>query len=429
MDESPLSGKPRPEMAEALLRAYCSTRNLSELLCRAAQIIQLPLHVTDPSYKLLTQADLESAADDEVWRDTAELGYLSSSIIAGVVRNHKSDKPVRPGDHIRFVWSSPLSTYPMLVYYLFQSGVLLGHLCALCIRGQPTEQEYAFMDLLSDLIARHLSFNTANRELGDKPFESILIELIETDIRDTLVLENRALATGLNDYTGFLVLNIHIEHRYSTLRALLTQIFPYSKIFYYQRQVLALLPCPARADHISAGEWSKLDQLAEELDALVCISDEFSSIAQLGVHCRKNQRILALALRYRQAMAEHRLFHPMRPFETRVFRYDRVKSADLISQISIQCNLDLLDFVGNGIRKLYDYDRETGANLLQTLLVFIECQKSYLNTAERLSTLKNTIRYRVEKLKQILDTDFSDGGIVARLHLHCTLLQLRELLK
>ena len=429
MDESPLSGKPRPEMAEALLRAYCSTRNLSELLCRAAQIIQLPLHVTDPSYKLLTQADLESAADDEVWRDTAELGYLSSGIIAGVVRNHKSDKPVRPGDHIRFVWSSPLSTYPMLVYYLFQSGVLLGHLCALCVRGQPTEQEYAFMDLLSDLIAKHLSFHTDNRELGDKPFESILIELIETDIHDTLVLENRALATGLSNYSSFLVLNIHIEHRYSTLRERLMQIFPYCMVFYYRRQVLALLPCPVRADHISAWEWSKLDQLAEELDALVCISDEFSSIAQLGVHCRKNQRILALALRYRQAMAEHRLFHPMRPFEARVFRYDRVKSADLISQISIQCNLDLLDFVGNGIRKLYDYDRETGANLLQTLLVFIECQKSYLNTAERLFTHKNTIRYRVEKLKQILDTDFSDGGIVARLHLHCTLLQLRELLR
>ena len=161
----------------------------------------------------------------------------------------------------------------------------------------------------------------------------------------------------------------------------------------------------------------------------MCISDEFASISELGVHYEKNRRILELARRYRQATSEARLFHPMRSFEARVYRYDRLKSVDLISQISLRCGLDLLDFVGSGIRKLYDYDRETGANLLQTLLVFIECQKSYLYTAERLATHKNTIRYRVEKLKQILDTDFNDGGITSRLHLHCTLLQIRELLK
>ena len=420
----------RMKKAEALFHAYCTTETLPQLTEHASEIIGMPLHITDHSYKLLSQANLDFAVEEDmVWRDTAELGYLSSGIIANVVRNHRNNKPVRPEERIRFVWSSKLSTYPMLVYYLYHNGVLLGHLSALCIHGQPSELDYYLMDLLSDLVAKHLSFGARGRELGEKPFESILIELIETDVHDTLVLENRALATGLSSYSSFLVLNLCLEHHYGELRERLTQIFPYSRIFYYQQQVVALLPCPARADHISAWEWGELDRLAGDLEAWVCISDEFASISELGVHYEKNRRILELARRYRQATSEARLFHPMRSFEARVYRYDRLKSVDLISQISLRCGLDLLDFVGSGIRKLYDYDRETGANLLQTLLVFIECQKSYLYTTERLATHKNTIRYRVEKLKQILDTDFNDGGITSRLHLHCTLLQIRELLK
>ena len=82
-------------------------------------------------------------------------------------------------------------------------------------------------------------------------------------------------------------------------------------------------------------------------------------------------------------MANRRLYHPIRSLETRVYRYDRMKSIDLISHISLQCNLDLMEFVGNGIRELYNYDQENGTNLLQTLMVYIECQKSYLNTANR----------------------------------------------
>ena len=78
----------RMEKAEAMFHAYCTTETLPQLTEHASEIIGMPLHVTDHSYKLLTQANLDFAVEkDMVWRDTAELGYLSSGIIANVVRS------------------------------------------------------------------------------------------------------------------------------------------------------------------------------------------------------------------------------------------------------------------------------------------------------------------------------------------------------
>ena len=115
----------RMEKAEALFHAYCTTETLPQLTEHASEIIGMPLHITDHSYKLLTQANLDFAVEEDmVWRDTAELGYLSSGIIANVVRNHRNNKPVRPGERIRFVWSSKQSTYPMLVYYLYHLSLI-----------------------------------------------------------------------------------------------------------------------------------------------------------------------------------------------------------------------------------------------------------------------------------------------------------------
>lgn len=419
----------RARKAEQLFEAYCISENIPQLVELASQIIGMPFHVTDCSYKLLAQSS-RGVDEDEVWRDNADLGYLSSRIIADAIGIHRPDKPKKRGDRIFFTWKSKISTHPMLVYYLFHDGMLLGHLSGLCMRGEPSEEDYYLTGLLSDLLAKELYINKAVEDMNDIPYESILTALIETDMHDVDVMENRALATGLNAHDSFFVLNVSVESNFGVLKKKLAKIFPYSRVFFYEYQMVVLCPCLGDKRYISDWELEQITLLAEEMNARICISDEFHSISGLGLHYRKNQRILTLSKLHRKKILEDKLFYPIRIFDEKIYLYDKFKLLDIIYQLSMaKEGLDLYRYVNVAVRGVYEDDRENGSDLLQTLMVYIECQRSYLSAAERLMTHKNTVRYRIDKLKQILATDFGDGGEMMGLYYSCVLLQMVELLK
>ena len=57
---------------------------------------------------------------------------------------------------------------------------------------------------------------------------------------------------------------------------------------------------------------------------------------------------------------------------------------------------------------LIDHDRDHGTNLLETLEVFFECNGNMSIAAKKLFLHRNSLIYRVDKIKEILDTDLKN---------------------
>ena len=70
--------------------------------------------------------------------------------------------------------------------------------------------------------------------------------------------------------------------------------------------------------------------------------------------------------------------------------------------------------------RLMEYDEKTGSRLCELLRVYLENNMSTIQTAQKLYIHKNTFLYRIAKVKEIVDLDFTDPDV--RLML---LLQLR----
>ena len=63
------------------------------------------------------------------------------------------------------------------------------------------------------------------------------------------------------------------------------------------------------------------------------------------------------------------------------------------------------------ILPLEAYDAEKNAGLLNTLINFVKCGGDLVKTGEAMSQHKNTIRYRLKKIGEILDINpFSLSG-------------------
>lgn len=66
------------------------------------------------------------------------------------------------------------------------------------------------------------------------------------------------------------------------------------------------------------------------------------------------------------------------------------------------------DLLHPAIGTLTQYDRENNTELLETLRVFMMEDKNQLETAKRLHTHRNTIKYRLERIDQLTGIDFGD---------------------
>ncbi|MGI9253918.1 MAG: PucR family transcriptional regulator, partial [Thermomicrobiales bacterium] len=66
---------------------------------------------------------------------------------------------------------------------------------------------------------------------------------------------------------------------------------------------------------------------------------------------------------------------------------------------------------------LLDYDRENNAELLKTLTAFFAANGSPKEAAERLSVHRNTVLYRLDRVRDITGYDLDDANLRLRLHL------------
>lgn len=66
----------------------------------------------------------------------------------------------------------------------------------------------------------------------------------------------------------------------------------------------------------------------------------------------------------------------------------------------------LESFVYSYIKPLVDYDRTRGSELLKTLAVYLDSDGSKADTAQKLFIVRQSLYYRLNKIKELLGAEF-----------------------
>lgn len=91
--------------------------------------------------------------------------------------------------------------------------------------------------------------------------------------------------------------------------------------------------------------------------------------------------------------------------------------------ISIQGSKEEI-LVNSSLNKIYDYDKKKKGNLLETLEVFLDTNGSINKTAIKIYAHPNTVKYRLRKIKEIIDEDIL-GNETKRLYYHVLIKALK----
>ena len=116
--------------------------------------------------------------------------------------------------------------------------------------------------------------------------------------------------------------------------------------------------------------------------------------------------------------AFHETFHlisltNIEQFHDRIVTYSNIG----IYQLFLSVRKDVLkENYRITMNPLLDYDEENGADLLSTLQLYLPCDCSIDETADRLFVHKNTIRYRLRKIEEIMDCDLKSSETITMLY-------------
>ncbi len=150
-----------------------------------------------------------------------------------------------------------------------------------------------------------------------------------------------------------------------------------------------------------------------EMAVSVCEKSEEKPILMMGVGCGQAD-IVDLKKSFIEAQEAIRISRLM-SCSTSVSWFENLMVYNILgSGISKEV---LMEFYQSAIGPLVTFDKENNTNLLETLEVFLLENANLSAAAKKLYIHRNTMTYRINKIKSILNTDFEDSEKLLKLQI------------
>jgi hypothetical protein len=371
-----------------------SLQQLCDLTC---EIVGNPAFVSDLAHTILAYTK-SVKIDDPVWQANIVESHLDRNTLTQdreVSTVHaasgESAKPVLVEDGFM--------PYPRIIKTLVSRGSAIGVLVVTSYRKPFEPGDIELVDLISSFVVQRMAEEMQYPSDAARSVEGFFIKLLggarfpEERVRKRLdILEYRR-----HPFTY--VLSVHaapgsaapesaeLEQLIGRFRRLSGCVaFPYN----------AAIVC-VYGSETDITNWAEqapeLTELLAGEDLIAGASRQMTDFSGLMANYVQAQRTEEIGMR---------LGRP-----ERIFSYDSLASFAMLQNIPRE-TLD--DYCHQRIRHLGAYDNEHGTELCATLQVYLEQAKSLARTSEILFVHRNTVRYRILKCMELMNTDLEDGN-------------------
>ena len=362
---------------EKLLREFFESDSLDGLLKDAGAMLGCPMLVVDDAYHIVASYVPETFRD-AVFQAAIERGEITYEAISALNWDLLPDpsagvfQPVEDSPYVRRF--SCLSS----------AGVRIGYLICVDADGTLALKSPEDFKRLEGILAKQLICRRQSGWTSATTAEEVLAHLLDGKFSGAGAFRAQAGSTSLFKYRPdrLALINLGLYHSSNfgddILKSELSAAFPGCSPFLYRGEVLLLL----NASHDTAA----LDDLSGRYSLRSVISGRFTDLYLLPqVYAPAREVMDYLLGRAAGAFCAH----------TSQFR----------CLMALRRLSDRPDLIDPRISALGRYDAEHGTELCLTLYTYLACHHSVQLTCERLFTHRNTVLYRLRRLRE----DFGFG--------------------
>ena len=356
----------------ALITEFFEQDDLQQLALDVGIFLDCPLLVLDDAYRVVAHF-CPVGFSDPLFRGAVSQGvitYESSSVISRSQALHEGC-----ADMIKLGESPFRRRFAPLIC----SGVRLGYLICVDTDGHLTKISAEIWRQIDLILAKQLYIETSRQ---DKPFETtedILMHLLDGGFPSASYYRLQTVGTYLADFhpSAFALMDLTAYHsQYPGVHHLKEEInerYPNSHSFLYKSDIFLFLHRDSDVDI--------LIELAKEFDLKVIVSEEIRDLYDLP-------------LLYRAAHDALRMIAGSDYHGENVCYVAQLRTPLLLK------NLDSRDdLVSPELRVLAEHDRKKGTQYCETLYLYLIYSRSLKKTCDALFTHRNTVLYRIERIR------------------------------
>ena len=356
----------------AFLSDFFRTDSLNQLTADAAELFDCPLMVVDDSFHAVSW-HMPDGFQDRPFQgsvDRGELTYEASSLLSS------SASLAQQGELYVELADSP---WQRRFSPLIASGIRVGYLVLVDVHGTLRQVERRDLTAVESVLAKQLFFEGNRSGLMFNTAEEVLLHLLENKFSTEALFLLQASSTWLADFRPERValINLGLYHNLhlaeDALKSELTYAFYASHPFLYNDEVLLFL----NRDH----DLSALEPLVQRSQLRVVISDPLDSLYALPQVYAATHEVMDFLLL--------RSSHPF-----------CVRAEQLHALMMLRRLQDRADLIASEVSALAHYDAAEHTQYCQTLLAYLLCHHSLQETCQRLYTHRNTVLYRIRRMKE-----------------------------
>ena len=356
----------------AFLSDFFRTDSLNQLTADAAELFDCPVMVVDDSFHAVSW-HMPAGFQDRPFQgsvDRGELTYDASSLLSS------SASLAQQGELYVELADSP---WQRRFSPLIASGIRVGYLVLVDVHGTLRQVERRDLTAVESVLAKQLFFEGNRSGLMFNTAEEVLLHLLENKFSTEALFLLQASSTWLADFRPERValINLGLYHNLhlteDALKSELTYAFYASHPFLYNDEVLLFL----NRDH----DLSALEPLVQRYHLRVVISAPLDSLYALPQVYAATHEVMDFLLL--------RSSHPF-----------CVRAEQLHALMMLRRLQDRADLIASEVSALAHYDAAEHTQYCQTLLAYLLCHHSLQETCQRLYTHRNTVLYRIRRMKE-----------------------------
>ncbi|WP_350342916.1 helix-turn-helix domain-containing protein [Proteinivorax tanatarense] len=387
--------------ATNLLNTLIHSRGLKYIIKRSSEILNNPVILIDNSYRVIAYSKADQIKE-KFWQENIRLGYCSFEFISEV---KKIDALVKsPNTEKPFVVNCYASPNDKLVSKVIIGEKLVGYLIVLQSEEHFTYKTHEFLALLSTVIAQEINNNKDFSNMVGLMYENLLLDILDKKIDDHKLIEERIKRSELKMKKNFKVLVFDIlsynPSRFyrENLKNGLNKIFSSIYSVFYKDCVVSLISSDDD-EPIDSEVEKRLLNFLEKHDLTIGVSKTFTNILDLSLQYKKTLRALEVG----EKICE----------QDKIFYCEKHEFYLLLDKLNKNNGItDLKQYSHPVIQKLEQYDRNNDTYYLNTLFKYLKNNQNVNRTAKELFIHRNTMTYRINKIKEMTLIDFEDAETV-----------------
>lgn len=386
------------ERLDRLLHDFFGGDSSAKLCADASSVLDCPILLIDDTFHIAAHHSV-GGFSDQVFTQAVEHGEISYE--AGILL--AESRELAEGKTI-FV-SLDDSPYRRRCAPLICAGVRIGYLVCVDTDGHLDDIPRESFERIQSVFAKQLYIDLSRNDAPSATAEEILISLLDGRFDSQARFELQAASTYLADFSpaAFALIDLTAYHSSylgrNQLKDEITYRFYASHPFLYEGDVLLFL----NKDH----DLGQFDELACEFHLKIVVSRPLDMLYDLPARYAEAHRALDIVVGSALPKA--------------VYSVDDLGPVMMLDTLRGSCCM-----IDAGISALAAHDAENGTELCETLYHYLCSSRSLKQTCEELYTHRNTVLYRIRKIKEDFGIPIDDPKEHFRLLISVSLVLLKS---